>query len=386
MTASHSSGPLVVFGVAASGSSQGSNPEAGPSAFYQGMALLDPRNPYLPGITGVGKIIGFADSPLICLYDGVPTTLSTSNIAAAQIPVAATALTLASAGVAGVSVNIPLIPSGLTASTTVLGIEVGTPLGVSTTSGSKTVTFPNAMLANQFKVGDAVMIGSGAGSSLPLFTTVLTAATSAAGTTITVAANLGATLSNAAFARMATTTTSQPAVFFTAGAARLLDSNATLQRGLTFTSVGNDSAATVAIVGYDLYHTIIHETVTLANATTAVTLKTYKYIKSITPAGTLSGSNLSVGFNDTLGLPLRVDRFEHLTAYHNAALITATTGFTAAVTTTPTAATGDVRGTYALQSASDSTKRTSLWYRMPTYVMAGATPDNVVPLFGQVQF
>jgi len=39
----------------------------------------------------------------------------------------------------------------------------------------------------------------------------------------------------------------------------------------------------------------------------------------------------------------------------NNAAITATTGYVATVVTTATATTGDVRGTYALQTASDGT-------------------------------
>ena len=39
----------------------------------------------------------------------------------------------------------------------------------------------------------------------------------------------------------------------------------------------------------------------------------------------------------------------------NNAIIAATTGYTAAVKTTATATTGDVRGTYALQTSSNST-------------------------------
>lgn len=385
MTASHSEGPIIIFGRPVAGSTQGSNPEAGTSLFYQGIGLFDPRLPYQPGVTGQGKVHGYADSMGVCLYEGVPTQLSTSNIAAAQVPVTTVALTLASAQAAGISVNIPIVPTGSTTSTTVIGIELGVPRGVSTTSGSKTITFPNAIEANKFAVGDAVMIGSGAGSSLPLFTTVLAAPTTAAATTLTVNTAPSASLSNAAFVRRATTIIDQPSAFFTAGAARLLDPMATLQRGLTFTSSGDDSGAVANIIGYDIYNNIIHETVTLANGT-ASSLKTYKYIKSITPVGTLSGSNLAVGFSDLLGFPLRVDRFEHLQLFTNAALVTATTGFLAAVLTTPsTATTGDVRGTYALQSASDGTKRTAMWYRIPPYVLGETTPDNYVPMFGVAQ-
>ena len=66
----------------------------------------------------------------------------------------------------------------------------------------------------------------------------------------------------------------------------------------------------------------------------------------------------------------------------NNATIAASTGYLAAVLTTPTATTGDVRGTYALQSAaSNGTLR----------VMATQTPiagnlNNAVGLFGQPHY
>lgn len=386
MTASHASGPEIVYGRSTAGSSAGSNPEAGPSGFYQGSCILDPRYPYQNGVTGIGSIYGFMNSAPICLYDGVPTTASATNIAAAQVPVAATALTLASTNVAGVCCNVPLVPYGATAAVTVIGIDLGVPRGVSTTSASKTITFPNAIECNKYAVGDQVMIGGGAGSNLPLFTRVTVAAASSAATTLTVNDAVGATMSNAAFAWRAKTIIDQPSVYMNAGTMRVIDPTSCLARTLLFTSAGNDSSGTATVVGYDIYNRLVTQTVTLTNASTVATTKAFKYVLSITPAGTLSGSNLSVGFQDTFGFALRVDRFDYLKLVVASALITATTGFTAAVLTSPsTATTGDVRGTYALQTAADNSRRTSIWYTPPPYALQTATPDNTVPLMGQAQ-
>lgn len=154
-----------------------------------------------------------------------------------------------------------------------------------------------------------------------------------------------------------------------------------LSRNLRFTSVGNDSGATATIVGYDIYGFRMTETVTLSNATVASGKKSFKFVQSITPAGTLSGSNLSVGTGDVFGFPLRSDSFFFSKIVWNNAVITATTGYLAAVTTSPaTATTGDVRGTYGVQSASDGTKRLTIFMDIPA-----ANICTVIGKFGVTQ-
>jgi hypothetical protein len=147
--------------------------------------------------------------------------------------------------------------------------------------------------------------------------------------------------------------------FGQSGGNNLWDPTKALARALQFTSAGDDSGGTATVRGYDIYWYPVTETVTLANTGVATSKKAFKYVASITPAGTLSGANLSVGQSDTIGFPMRVDRFQYVQIYMpDATLISATTGFTAAVTTDPaTATTGDVRGTYAMQTASNNTRR-----------------------------
>lgn len=154
-----------------------------------------------------------------------------------------------------------------------------------------------------------------------------------------------------------------------------------LARNVRITSAGNDSAATFAVVGYDVYGFPMTETITGANAGVASGAKAFKYIASITPAGTLSGSAVTVGTGDVLGLPLRADYFGDVQIVYNNAVVTASTGFTAAVTTSPaTSTTGDVRGTYALQTASNGTRRIQLFQ---TIALANISSDT--GMFGVTQ-
>lgn len=282
MTITANSGPYISFGQLPTPTPTGVpmdyNPNAGPNLWYQGDAILDPRFPfcYQPG-DAVTDATGWSTTTAVVMNQ-IPSTASTTSIAAAQVPVAGTPLTLVSATGAGITVG-------------------------------QTIT------------------------------------NSATGTNVS-----GLLVIDGAVAQIA---------FGQSGGPNIWDPTKACSRTVQVTSVGNDSAATVTIKGFDIYWYPMTQTLTLSNASVATTTKAFKYIQSITPAGTLSGSNVSVGHADTIGFPLRVDFQSFADIYWpQPALIGSATGFTAAVTTSPaTALTGDVRGTYALQSASDGTKR-----------------------------
>jgi len=138
---------------------------------------------------------------------------------------------------------------------------------------------------------------------------------------------------------------------------QMWDPTKAISRNVRLVSGGNDSGITFTVIGYDLYGYPMSEAITGANAGTASGVKAFKYISSVTHTGTVAGT-LTIGTGDVIGLPLRVDRFGFARVVYNNTVITASTGFVAAVTTDPaTTTTGDTRGTYALQSASDGTKR-----------------------------
>lgn len=155
-------------------------------------------------------------------------------------------------------------------------------------------------------------------------------------------------------------------------------------RCLTITSAGDDHLGTLALVGFDAYGYLLHETVTLADATTAQSVKAYKGLISATPGRTLSGSNISIGQSDTYGLPMYAAAASSVWGFWNSLIVTGTGTFTAGVTTTPSATTGDVRGTYLVGSASDGTKRMTLWQHpvLPAMITSGINAG----LFGAAQF
>ncbi len=147
------------------------------------------------------------------------------------------------------------------------------------------------------------------------------------------------------------------------------------------TAGGSDAAAVYNIVGYDVYGYPMHETMTGPNATTGSGKKAFKFITSITPVGTIASTSTTVGTGDVIGLPILTTRYPYLSIFWNSALVTAATGFVAADATTPSATTGDVRGTYALQAASNNT------LRLTVFINPAVANCNSIPgLWGLTQF
>lgn len=161
----------------------------------------------------------------------------------------------------------------------------------------------------------------------------------------------------------------------------LWDPTKMIARNVRLTSAGNDSTATFTVRGYDVYGYPMTETITGANAGVASGKKAFKYIASVTPSGTLSGSTVSVGTGDVIGLPLRADQFAYAEICFNNTWVTVNTGFLPADTAVATAVTGDVRGTYALQSASDGTKRLQI-----IMSVSAGNLNSIVGQFGRTQF
>lgn len=125
-------------------------------------------------------------------------------------------------------------------------------------------------------------------------------------------------------------------------------------RTVTFTGASTAATSSIATVrGYDRYGSAMSQTVITPVSTAATaTLKAFAYVSSIVSASTTT-STVSVGVGSAFGLPLAASDFGYVRAAWNQIYPTTSTGFVPADLTTPaTAATGDVRGTYAVQGSS----------------------------------
>lgn len=133
-------------------------------------------------------------------------------------------------------------------------------------------------------------------------------------------------------------------------------------RCVSITGVASGTGGNFLVSGYDIYGFPMSQLITVAAGVNTVnSKKAFKAVTSVVPAFTDAGHTYSVGTADIFGFGIRADFFEATLMRYNGALITASTGVTVADTTSPaTTTTGDVRGTYAVQSATDGVKRLAL--------------------------
>src|SRR5882757_5982753 len=87
------------------------NSDAGPSLFYQGEGILDPRLFYPKDqvVGGKGVVQAFYTTPRLKSIGQIPAAIATNNIATVQHVVSGTAMTLAAASL-GVTLNVPIRP------------------------------------------------------------------------------------------------------------------------------------------------------------------------------------------------------------------------------------------------------------------------------------
>jgi hypothetical protein len=156
-------------------------------------------------------------------------------------------------------------------------------------------------------------------------------------------------------------------------------------RCVSITGVTGGAGGTFAVVGYDIYGVLVHQNIVVAaGANTVNGTKALKWVLSVTPQFT-DAHNYSVGTADVYGFPLYSANFVHAHIFWNNALITAIAGYTAAVTTAASATTGDVRGTYAVQSASDGVKRLAITQDLSFSVIASTYAAVLQGMFGVPQ-
>lgn len=397
MVATLNSGPFISAGnlmdSTSSGVAQITSNTPGPNMQYHGDGFLDVR--YFPIAKDAtekhGVIPNYMVTQTVLSVNAIPVTKSASNIAAGAHVVSGTAMTLATTAVAGIALNIPFLQFGTsTVVTAPIAIDYGFEV-VSVTSTSKNVTVADS---TKYIVGQPLIIASALTATTPLITyvtgitsaTVITIANAAGNTTSTLAAtgsgNTWGVMDNVSPIPFSTYT--QP--YLAGGCGLYFDPTQAITRCLSATGVSAGSGGTITFNGWDIYGAPMTDTITLAAGVNTVnTLKAFKYLKSVVPNFT-DGNNVSIGTADILGLNLRSDLFEQTMIWDAAALITANTGYTKADLTSPaTATTGDTRGTYALQTASNSTNRTTIYQNLSFQQLVRSGPTGYTSLYGVTQ-
>lgn len=389
MAISFASGPVVITGNITPG--QNMEPDQGPSIDFQGTAVLDPR--YVGNIGAAPGIPGYKINALYALQyfamvDGVPQALSNTRIAAGQAVTASTPMTLVSTQGAGVSPNIPLVPFGQAYTsanvvTTALALDFGFTTGT-TVATSANVTIPAGAFKFFYAGQRIILSGAGATASTPLFAIV---ATTPSGTTLVLDRPAGQSASNI---QIGTADLNMVSAWPWAvasppnGAVALSDPYQCIARAVSITGNAGSTAQTFTVKGFDIWGNPQTEAIAFAGgAVTTNGKKGFKYIASVTPGTTDAGHSLSVGTTDIFSFTCRSDFWEYMNIYMNGAFVTVNTGWLAADTTNPaTTSTGDTRGTYAVQTPSDGTKRLAMYMSMPMNNMINATNLSFTSMFG----
>lgn len=136
-------------------------------------------------------------------------------------------------------------------------------------------------------------------------------------------------------------------------------------RNVVVTQAGGGAQRTFTVSGYDLYDQPMTEQIISSVGSTSAGKKAFYQISSITVSGGTTTA-CTVGTGDVLGIPVRVTNAGYIASVKWDNTLAQDTGtFVAAVTTTASATTGDVRGTYDPSSATDGSKRLVMGILLP---------------------
>ena len=142
------------------------------------------------------------------------------------------------------------------------------------------------------------------------------------------------------------------------------------------TATSSAAADTVfTITGYDYWKVKMVEAITIASGQSATAgVKAFAYVESIAiySAGDVTSDTATVGFGDVLGLPYKLAAKGDLISASFNGVNEAVAALVAAVTTTATAVTGDVRGTVDMTSACNGSP-IIIWM----YVADPSTPEGL---------
>lgn len=401
MTGTVHSGPIITAGNtmdALQNSAQLTNPSAGPNIEYHGNSFLDVR--YLPlnkeSIGNLGVIPAVLANPSPIALNVVPVTAGASgNVATAQGVTSGVAMTLASAAAAGISTNVPMLAGAVsfTVPDTIVNTAVVMDFGieaVTTVSGNKTITVGSSAT---YRIGQPVVIanaGNSAGTvalltyvtALPSTTTITLAdAPLVSSSTVRIGSGLPG-WNNLSGAPVQRPTFASPNI--SGGVGLFFDATQAISRGVAITGVASGTGGIFTVAGLDIYGNVQTQAITVAaGANTVKSTKTWKAITSVTSNFTDTSHNYSVNTIDLFGFPFRNDFWETLSIYYAGALITSSTGWVKGDLTSPaTTATGDPRGTYALQSASNSSNRLFIIQQLPFLNLVRSNPTAPQFLYG----
>jgi len=376
MSITANSGPYISFGQNTIGLVTDYNPDLGPSLFWGGVGRIDPRPNfnYVPGQNFGAFTAGFATSDAMTI-NYAPYTLGNAAIAAAANVVSGTAMTLVSTNSTSTGVSVGASCTNYNTGAAVTGLLMVDGFASFTGVIASSVLTVSS-LTGTISIGMTVT-----GTGVNTGTTIVNQLTGPAGGAGTYTVQGDDTASSTTMTAQATGTTALAQPFGQSNTISLWNPQAMVSRAVSVTGSASATGGNILISGYDIYGVPMSEVIAApASATTVNGKKAFKYIASVVPQFT-DAHNYSIGTTDIYGFPLRSDNFGDVVINYNATGITANTGYTAAVTTSPaTTSTGDVRGTYALQSAADASKR--------LVVRQFITPANIgsiTGLFGVTQ-
>jgi len=178
-------------------------------------------------------------------------------------------------------------------------------------------------------------------------------------------------------AAISTTSIAAAQAVAAAGFLTLTTTTLDFPRAVQIVSSTTDITQTALVTGKDVYGQPMSESIAFNGTTPVFGKKAFSTISSIYVTPLLAG-NASVGTSDILGLPYAVNSRNYVQTAVNGTFVTTGT-LTAAVTTSPaTTTTGDVRGTFLPATATDGSKR----YTMYIFVK---DPDTQTGLYGVTQ-
>ena len=402
-------GPVVSLGATIDTSS---SPFDGPSIDYQGSMFIDPRaTPANKDGQLPGAIPGFVYGNDVVTIDQIPAAQNATSIANTQTIVQSTAMTLQTACVGGSAAGtpswtpgVPIVPNGTTVATQVYAVDFGFTTGTTTAANSAVVVVDNTL----FGVGQWLVIGgAGDSSNLSCLITQVQSISTSNTTTITVSPSPAGSLSNAPIGQgnlhgsdlippgtqfgpaSASASAAQP--YRSVGFGLAFDPVQGLARGLQVAAGSlQGGTATILVSGYDVYGYAMTELITASGTTVVLGKKAFKYISNVLP--TAAGSNTyAVGVADVIGVPLRADRWEELNVKFAGKQMVTAAGFTAALSSTSTNTTVDVRGTLipslmgGVVVTTNGTSRLTIIQTIPLAAMRSATPTASTSIFGTAQ-